>query len=165
MKYYHGTGVYFKHFVMPIQKNYKDFGNGIYLATREEQARDIALRKGGIHAYVYTYQVNLSDIRRQFNVKEFNGASTEWVKFIIENRTRWVQTDYDLIIGPTADARIQYVIQMVIDYSSCYRLTDADYQRIKQMLKPEVYGTQICIKSQRLLNVFNNSRIKETMIR
>ena len=36
MKYYHGTNIYFKNFVIPTQRNYKDFGNGIYLATREE---------------------------------------------------------------------------------------------------------------------------------
>ena len=118
-----------------------------------------------MHAYVYTYQVNLSDIKKAFNVKEFRGPSKEWVQFIISNRTGWIKTNYDLVIGPTADARIQYVIQYITEVYGNYKLTDADYMRIRQMMRPDVYGTQICVKSQRLLNVFNHSRIKETMIR
>ena len=163
MKYYHGTDKYFKNFEFPSQKLYRDFGYGIYISESEIHARKVAYWKRGVHAYVYTYQVNITEIRKYFNVKEFKTASIEWLKYIIENRTKFLQTNYDMVIGPTADAKAQDIIQSFISKNKEPSLEN--YKELQKDLKTSVYGTQICIKSQGLLNLFNQSRVKEIKLK
>ncbi len=169
MIYYHGTDKYFKNFILPNEQSYKDFGMGVYLAESEEHARKVAYWKKGINAYIYAYKVNITNIKKQFNVKEFRTISIEWVKYIVYNRTNYGGNDYDLIIGPTADAKAQQVVECFIRK---YRNpTDKNYKELQEALMPVLhngikgYGTQLCIKSQILLDVFNQSRIKETKLR
>lgn len=113
MTYYHGTDKYFKEFRLPLENSYKDFGVGVYLAVSEVHARQTALWKKDIHAYIYVYDINITDVKRNFNVREFRGASLEWVQYIVKNRTEYYGFDYDLIIGPTADAHVQREIERI----------------------------------------------------
>lgn len=169
MVYYHGTDRYFKELQLPSENSYKDFGMGVYLAESELHARKVALWKNGLHAYVYSYKVNITDIKKNFNVKEFRTISIEWVKYIIYNRTNYGGYDYDMIIGPTADAAAQDLIEKFCREHK--NPTINDYKQLQNDLMPimsngqQGHGTQICIKSQELLNIFNQSRVKETMIR
>lgn len=158
MIYYHGTDRYFKVLQFPTQRAYKDFGYGIYFADTEIHARRVAYWKGGISAYVYAYKVNITEIKKIFNVKEFRGPSVEWLKYVIANRTRYLPYDYDLVIGPTADRSAQSMIQDFIRKYDSPSL--GDFMDLKKRLKVEEYGNQICVKSQALLDIFNRSRIK-----
>ena len=78
MIYYHGTDQYFEAFVLNKSRTYMDFGSGIYLSEKLDHAKRVALWKNGEHAYVYTYKVNLTELKQQFHVKEFRSASIEW---------------------------------------------------------------------------------------
>lgn len=169
MKYYHGTNIYFKNFDISKSGTYKDFGIGIYLSESEIFAKRTALWKGGLEAYIYTYQVNLTNIRQSFTVKEFRTASIEWLKYIILNRQNGIRCDYDLVIGPTADAHAQEVVERFITTKK--NPSANDYKRLQAELMPktavdrQLCSTQICVKTQRLLDVFNSSRIKETKLK
>ena len=69
MIYYHGTDQYFEAFVLNKSRTYMDFGSGIYLSEKLDHAKRVALWKNGEHAYVYTYKVNLTELKQQFHVK------------------------------------------------------------------------------------------------
>lgn len=169
MIYYHGTDKYFKNLMLPQEQSYKDFGMGVYLAELEKHARRVANWKRGENAYIYVYKVNITEIKKQFSTKEFRTISIEWLKYIIYNRTNYGGHDYDLIIGPTADAQAQDEVE---DFIRTYRNpTNEDYKKLQDRLMPvskegiRGHGTQLCIKSQELLNIFNKSKIKETKLR
>lgn len=162
MIYYHGTDRYFKNLRLPDEDAYKDFGMGVYLAEKEIHARKTAYWKRGLERYVYKYSVNITEIKKNFNVKEFRGVSIEWLKYIIYCRTHFCRYDYDMIIGPTADANTQSIIQEFIKKHK--NPTDEDYKILQKELKTGLFGTQVCIKSQEVLDIFNKSRIKETKV-
>lgn len=173
MKYYHGTDRYFKDLRLPIEKSYKDFGVGVYLAEKELHAVTVAFWKAGKHAYLYEYYVNMKDISKRFNIKVFRGESIEWVKYIIENRTNFLGNDYDAVIGPTADASAQKLVQKFIEEYKYKAPTLGDYRKLQKALQYKIikdsdkdkFGNQICIKSQELLDIFNKSKVKETKLR
>ena len=53
-----------------------------------------------------------NDFGRGLKVKEFKGFSAEWSKFIILNRSDETFThDYDIVIGPVADAFVDKEIE------------------------------------------------------
>ena len=169
MIYYHGTDVYFTDLMLPTVESYKDFGMGVYLAEREEHARRVAYWKRGAHAYVYKYQVNITELKKRYNIKVFRTISIEWVKYIIHNRTSYGGYDYDAIIGPTADNDAQGLVEKFIrDYPTP---KDSDYRLLIDALMPLMsngvrgHGIQMCIKSQELLNEFNASKIGEKRLR
>lgn len=120
-------------------------------------------------SYIYTYQINITDIRKNFKVKEFRTPSIEWLKYIILNRQYGTRCDYDLVIGPTADARAQELIQRFMmnnenPSSNDYKLLQAKLMP-KAAIDKQLCSTQICVKTQKLLSIFNNSRIKEIRLR
>lgn len=136
---------------------------GIYLTDSYDRAKSVASWKGGAHAYVYTYKINITDVKSRYNVKEFRGASLEWIKYIVYNRNHLdPKIDYDLVVGQTADARTQYLVNDFIRNNS--QPTDQDYQKLKVALVRVNFGTQLCIKSQRLLDEFNASRVREEIL-
>lgn len=169
MIYYHGTDTYFKNLMLPQIQSYKDFGMGVYLAESEKHARRVAYWKGGENAYIYVYKVNITDIKKQFVTKEFRTISIEWLKYIIYNRTNYGGYDYDLIIGPTADAQAQDEVELFI--RTYKNPTNEDYKKLQAILMPmskegiRGHGIQLCIKSQKLLDIFNKSKIKETKLK
>lgn len=112
--------------------------------------------------YVYKYNVNITEIKKNFNVKEFRGVSIEWLKYITYCRTNYCGYDYDVIIGPTADSNTQGVIQEFI--AEHKEPTNDDYKKLQKDLKTDKFGIQLCIKSQEVLDIFNKSRIKETRV-
>lgn len=59
------------------------------------------------HAYVFKYKCVLSEMRKTLKVKEFRTATVEWLDLIVQNRISIVESSFDVIIGPTADALAQ----------------------------------------------------------
>ena len=160
MIYWHGSKNYFKYFDINRSRDYMDFGKGIYLSESIEHAKSIA-RTGNTPGYLYEYKVNLRELRQKYRVKEFRTPTVEWVKMIVDNRTYTSRTnDYDVIIGPTADAATQRVVRDFVKFFG-QTATQRDYERLIKMLKARVFATQICLKTQAVINEFNNSRIWE----
>ena len=63
--------------------------------------------------FVYAYEFDLLEMNK-LNVKRFDTADREWLRFIITNRTnRTRQHDYDIVIGPTANDDTRASIRII----------------------------------------------------
>ena len=104
MKLYHGSTVTVKS--PNIQKGRKatDFGKGFYTTTNFEQAKKWAIlkrnREHGKKAVVSVYEVPDNILDREFSVLRFEGATKEWLEFVVNNRRGKGKNSYDLIMGP-----------------------------------------------------------------
>ena len=95
-----------------------DFGKGFYTTTSREQAEKWALIKkerlgDDANAIVSVYEFDesiLSDT--QYNTLHFNGATEEWLNFVVNNRRGDVKHNYDLIMGPVANDKLYATIAL-----------------------------------------------------
>ena len=102
---YHGTTHDFAEIDVRKGKPFKDFGQGFYLAESYERARNIAVRNRRIEenrlrvigdetelpVFVYSYEFDLLEMNK-LNVKRFDTADREWLKFVIANRQYYFGT-------------------------------------------------------------------------
>jgi hypothetical protein len=147
---YHGTAHDFTKIDVRRGKPYKDFGQGFYLAETYERARNIAIRnrrieedrlramgdKTALPVFVYTYEFDLKEMDA-LNVKRFESADREWLKFIILNRMNRIrQHDCDIVIGPTANDDTRASIRIVMNAANGAILNDAALDLLIEMLEP-----------------------------
>jgi len=147
---YHGTTHDFAAIDVRRGKPFKDFGQGFYLAETYERARNIAIRNRRIEenrlrvmgdekelpVFVYIYEFNLLDMNG-LNVKRFDTADREWLRFIIANRmNRTRQHDYDIVIGPTANDDTRASIRTVMNAANGAVLSDTALSLLIEMLEP-----------------------------
>jgi hypothetical protein len=93
-----------------------DFGRGFYLTPQWQRAYLMAKRKSGrdggdtvVTPFLY-YPSKAEE--HGLKIKEFKGFSAEWSKFIILNRSdESFAHDYDVVIGPVADAFVDKEIE------------------------------------------------------
>ena len=116
MRLLHGSNV---EIVTPNLKKCQsrnDFGRGFYLTPQWQRAYLMAKRRasrdgGGPVVTPFQY-IPAKAQEHGLNVKEFKGFSAEWSKFIIQNRSDETFThDYDIVIGPVADAFVDKEIE------------------------------------------------------
>jgi hypothetical protein len=153
---YHGTTHDFAEIDVARGKPFKDFGRGFYATAVYDHARNLALRNRRIEesrsaamgenlrltAYLYTYEFDLQSADK-LDVKRFDNADREWLKFIILNRTnRERQHDYDLVIGPTANDDTRTSIRAVTNAANGAILSDAALDLLLTMLEPDNLPTQ-----------------------
>jgi hypothetical protein len=138
MLLHHGT----THDIVEIDvtrgKPFKDFGLGFYTTAVYDHARNLALRNRRIEesrsvamgknlqltAYVYSYEFDLRGTDK-LNVKHFETADREWLRFIILNRTnRERKHNFDLVIGPTANDDTRTSIRTVTSAANGAILSD-----------------------------------------
>lgn len=116
MKLYHGSTVTVK--CPDIQQGRKatDFGKGFYTTTNFEQAKKWAIlkrnRERGSKAIVSVYEVPGDILDREFSVFRFDGATKEWLEFVVNNRRGKESQSYDLIMGPVADDQLYATIRL-----------------------------------------------------
>lgn len=166
---FHGTIYNFSVPDLSKCRDRKDFGRGFYLAEDINQSRAIANKAyiyggSGVQKFIYSYSIDISKMRKlEFNIHEFREANVAWLDYIISNRMLLSQDDYDIVIGPTADANTQIEVAKFYDK---YGMT-ADI-RIKQMfiqkIKPSVYGRQYCFKTQRAVDYLNDNFVERRCI-
>lgn len=160
MRYYHGTDKVFREFDIAFALEYKDFGTGIYLAQEEWHAEAIAKRKNKQHAFVRVYDLDIAELKSTFNVKEFKKAKIPWVKFVLQNRNEIVPPKYDIVIGATADARAQDILE---NFYYRFRKREPSQKEYKQLitdLQVYNYPTQMCLLTQRAVDYVNKHCIK-----
>lgn len=154
---YHGTLSLFTQIDLNMCQGYKDFGPGFYLSGVKDRAVKIALRnknrevmrnkvigkKGNILAYCYVVFFDESAFTdSNLNIKIFNQADLEWIKFLLANRSsKYKIHNYDIVIGPTADAQTVPIIQ---EYYAKYgkNMSDTVLSNLIKDLKPDVYPKQ-----------------------
>ena len=76
-------------------------------------------------------------------IKQFSSASTEWLDFIVKNRLGLNISDYDMVIGPTADGPINQTIQEIA--RSYALLTVQEKAQLIELWKPRHFPMQVCI--------------------
>lgn len=119
MKLYHGSNMRVTEPELKRSKPFKDFGQGFYLSTEEQQAKDQAqskvdqMKKGEPIVNEFFFDETLmtsGDLR----VKVFDDYSVEWAKFVLMNRNRKIAQpshDFDIVYGPIADDGVNYQLR------------------------------------------------------
>ena len=116
MRLLHGSNV---EIVLPDLakcQSMNDFGRGFYLTPQWQRAYLMAKRRAGrdggepvVNPFLY-YPCDSKE--HGLKVKEFKGFSAKWSKFIIQNRSdETFSHDYDVVIGPVADAFVDKEIE------------------------------------------------------
>lgn len=116
MRLLHGSNVEIDQPDLVKCQSMNDFGRGFYLTPQWQRAYLMAKRKAGrdggepvVSPFLY-YPTNAQE--HGLRVKEFRGFSAEWSKFIVQNRSdENFSHDYDVVIGPVADAFVDKEIE------------------------------------------------------
>lgn len=117
MRLLHGSNVDIVKPNLAICQSMNDFGRGFYLTPHWQRAYLMAKRRAGrdggepvVNPFLY-YPDKAKE--HGLKVKEFKGFSAEWSKFIIQNRSdESFVHDYDVVIGPVADAFVDKEIEL-----------------------------------------------------
>ena len=165
MEYYHGTDKNFDFFDLNAALIYKDFGRGMYLAQEYWHAEAIALGKNGEHAYVRVYEINSDDMRKYLSVKLFKKKSINWVKYIIENRSKVLVPEYDVVEGITADSDAQDKIETFCRTHKTRVPSIKEYKELISKLRPDVYPIQMALLTQRAIDYVEKQYVKTILVK
>lgn len=160
MQYYHGTDKSFRNFDLSKAENYKDFGIGVYLSEEFWHAESVAKKRNGEHAYVMEYNVNIEEMRKVLKVKEFKKTSEPWLKFVLLNRNTLIKSEYDAVIGATADAAAQTEIEKFYRNHKNRKPSKKEYRDLLVRLAVHKYPKQICLLSQKAVDYFDKKYSK-----
>ena len=119
MLLYHGSNVEVSEPRIIVTSRTLDYGAGFYTTSDLGQARRWAelqtRRRGSGSATVSVFEYDGSASQR-LSVRNFSGASAEWLDFVSENRKATYRgKKYDIAIGPVANDNTMPVIN---DYMS-----------------------------------------------
>lgn len=119
MLLYHGSNVEVSEPRIIVTSRTLDFGAGFYTTSDLGQARrwaELQTRRrgsGSVTVSVFEYDESAS---QRLSVRNFSGASAEWLEFVSENRKATYRgKKYDIAIGPVANDNTMPVIN---DYMS-----------------------------------------------
>lgn len=135
-----------------------DFGSGFYTTTSYEQAErwaKIKMRRNNCDVgYVSAYDFDLERVKGELNIRSFDVADENWLRFIVSNRRGFADSkNYDMCIGPVADDTIYQSIRLF--ETGAY---DAEYTVKK--LKTEVLHDQWSFHSERALSFLKFIEVK-----
>ncbi len=120
MRLYHGSTMTVRKPAISRSRPKTDFGKGFYTTTSREQAEKWAQikknREGNnenVRAVVSVFEFDekLLD-STQYNTRHFNGATVEWLDFVVSNRKGGTSHDYDIIMGPVANDKLYATISL-----------------------------------------------------
>lgn len=117
MKLYHGSIVSVKNPNLRQGRPNTDYGKGFYTTVDFDQAARWARirrdRAGGGNAVVSVYEVD-DDLlqKKDFRIMEYNGATKEWLDFVVANRRYTPLHDYDIVLGPVANDNLYATISL-----------------------------------------------------
>ena len=117
MKLYHGSTVMVRRPSLRPGRANTDFGKGFYTTTDSEQAARWARirreRAGEGDAIVSVYEVDDDLLQHgDLHIMEYNGATEEWLNFVVNNRRKAPLHDYDIVLGPVANDNLYATISM-----------------------------------------------------
>lgn len=136
-------------------KRYIDFGPGFYVTTLRHQAERWAQRKAERTGGVPTVsEFGLKSDWSAYRVRNFPGASVEWLDFVCACRDgETPYLDYDIISGKVADDKVYQAIDM-------YRRKIWDAERTLKEIAYYEDSNQIAINNPKAISdllVFNRS--------
>lgn len=147
---YHGSRGGIDGSIKPISRVRSDFGAGFYMGENPEQAKGLVVEDA--EPYFYTLKFKLSEIPEE-KILKLN--ENDWLYVILANRKKCSDfnelplcsnilnklSDYDVIIGPIADDRMNEAMKRFTDYG----LTDKGLQACLKHVK---YGNQYVAKTE-----------------
>lgn len=117
MKLYHGSTVIVKNPSLRLGRPNTDFGKGFYTTIDFEQAARWSQirreRAGGGNAVVSEYTVDDDFLKRtDLQIMRYNGATKEWLDFVVTNRRFAPLHNYDIVLGPVANDNLYATISL-----------------------------------------------------
>ena len=153
MKLYHGSVVSVKNPNLRQGRPNMDYGKGFYTTVDFDQAERWARirrdRAGGGKAVVSVYEVD-DDIlqKKDFRIMEYNGATKEWLDFVVANRRYAPLHDYDIVLGPVANDNLYATI-------SLYENGELSAEAAVVQLKTHILFNQVSFHTERALSQLN----------
>ena len=150
MKLYHGSIVSVKNPNLRQGRPNTDYGKGFYTTVDFEQAERWARirrdRAGGGNAVVSVYEVD-DDLlqKKDFRIMEYNGATKEWLDFVVANRRYALLHDYDIVLGPVANDNLYATI-------SLYENGELSAEAAVVQLKTHVLFNQVSFHTEKALS-------------
>lgn len=147
---YHGSRGGIEGPIRPSSRERCDFGRGFYLGTNPLQVKGLVINDPA--PMFYECRLKLSEIPED-RILVLSGQ--QWIEVVLANRKkceefnglrlakRWLEdlNNYDVVIGPIADDRMNYAIQRFSEYT----LTD---KALEACLSKVNYGMQYVLKTE-----------------
>lgn len=149
MKLYHGSIVSVKNPNLRQGRPNTDYGKGFYTTVDFDQAARWARirrdRAGGGNAIVSVYEVD-DDLlqKKDFRIMEYNGATKEWLDFVVANRRYAPLHDYDIVLGPVANDNLYATI-------SLYENGELSAEAAVVQLRTHVLFNQVSFHTEKVL--------------
>ena len=179
-KLYHGSIYEFDVIDVSAGKGYKDFGKGFYATAVPSHAERLAIRnksitekrqsllknkKGLQPITAYRYNLLYSEDISGLKVKVFKEADKEWLRFILQNRkSDGCIHDYDIVVGPTADAETTTIINEYYDELEESGYLDEVCEKVIAELKPENLPKQYFFGTQKAADTLRFDKIKRQVV-
>lgn len=149
MKLYHGSTVAVKKPNLRQNRANTDYGKGFYTTIDFEQAARWARirndRAGKGKAIVSIYEVDENLLHDEdLNIMEYNGATKEWLDFVVANRRFAPLHNYDIVLGPVANDNLYATI-------SLYENEELSAEAAIVQLKTHVLYNQVSFHTEKAL--------------
>ena len=118
MLLYHGSTMAVRKPIVSRGRGKTDFGKGFYTTTSREQAEKWAKIKRDrmgdeAHAIVSVFELDDAVLNNPaYHTRHFDGATAEWLDFVVRNRRGEVHHNFDLIMGPVANDKLYATITL-----------------------------------------------------
>ena len=118
MLLYHGSTMAVRKPIVSRGRGKTDFGKGFYTTTSREQAEKWAQIKRDrmgdeAHAIVSVFELDDAVLNNSaYHTRHFDGATAEWLDFVVGNRRGEVHHNFDLIMGPVANDKLYATITL-----------------------------------------------------
>lgn len=118
MLLYHGSTMAVRKPIVSRGRGKTDFGKGFYTTTSREQAEKWAQIKRDrmgdeAHTIVSVFELDDAVLNNPaYHTRHFDGATAEWLDFVVGNRRGEVHHNFDLIMGPVANDKLYATITL-----------------------------------------------------
>lgn len=149
MKLYHGSIVSVKNPNIRQGRPNTDYGKGFYTTVDFDQAARWARirrdRAGSGNAVVSVYEVD-DDLlqKKDFRIMEYNGATKEWLDFVVANRRFAPLHAYDIVLGPVANDNLYATI-------SLYENGELSAEAAVVQLKTHILFNQVSFHTEKVM--------------
>lgn len=151
MRVYHGSYIEINDPQIIEPNRPLDFGKGFYVTSLQHQADRWAIAKSKIRkskAIVSIYNMDINEIKKNYNIKTFEFPNEEWLDMIeMCRKSKKYMTEYDIIIGEVADDKVYDTINLYLDGLLPKEIA---LERIKYKYQND----QICIINKEILDKY-----------
>ena len=118
MLLYHGSTMAVRKPIVSRGRGKTDFGKGFYTTTSREQAEKWAQIKRDrmgdeAHAIVSVFELDDAVLNNPaYHTRHFDGATAEWLDFVVGNRRGEVHHNFELSMGPVANDKLYATITL-----------------------------------------------------